>query len=130
VSGNERDVYADAAMIIGSALVDDPDGVAGTLDEVRDSAGERGVLDVAVCLAATMVGADAEHGMWALDFPDIDGAGYDARWVARFVSAYLNADPSTVQALFGAARADGLLPDCLLALAGSTAATLRRRADG
>ena len=28
----------------------------------------------------------------ALDFPGIDEAPYDARWVARFVSAYVNAD--------------------------------------
>jgi hypothetical protein len=128
VTGSERDAYEDAAVIINSALFDDPDGVTGTLDQVRDRAGDSGVYDVALCLAATMVGADARHGTWALEFPDIDAAQYDARWVARFVSAYLNADPSTGRALFGAAREDGWLADCLLTLAGSTAATLRRRA--
>ena len=50
------------------------------------------------------------------------------RWVARFVSAYMNGDFPTGEALFGAAIADGQLPDCLLALAGSTVATLRHRA--
>ena len=45
---------------------------------------------------------------------------YDARWVARFVSAYANADTPTGEALFGAAMADGQLSTCLMTLAGST----------
>ena len=57
-----------------------------------------------------------------------DTAGYDARWVARFVSAYVNSDPGTGEALFGAALADGQLPACLVALADSAVATLQRRA--
>ena len=64
-----------------------------------------------------------------MDYPDIDEAGYDTRWVARFVSAYVNHDEPTGEALFGAAIADGRLPECLMTLAGSTAATLRHR-DG
>ena len=44
------------------------------------------------------------------------------------ISAYVNADPGTGEALFGAALADGQLPACLVALAGSTVATLQRRA--
>jgi hypothetical protein len=40
----------------------------------------------------------------------------------------VNGDIFTGEALFGAAIADGQLPDCLLALAGSTVATLRHRA--
>ena len=55
-------------------------------------------------------------------------AGYDARWVARFVSACANADMPTAEALFGAAMVDGQLAECLLTLAGSTVATLRHRA--
>ena len=64
----------------------------------------------------------------ALDHPRYPRSSqYDARWVARFVSAYVNADASTGTALFNAALADGELPNCLLTLAGSTVATLRRR---
>jgi hypothetical protein len=74
-----------------------------------------------------MVGDQAPPGFAALEFPDIERARYDARWVARFVSAYANADPSTGQALFGAAMADGWLAECLTTLAGSTVATLRQR---
>jgi hypothetical protein len=47
--------------------------------------------------------------------------------VARFVSAYANADSRTGEALFGAAMADGKLSECLMTLAGSTIATLRQR---
>lgn len=122
-------MYEDATAILRSALNGDPDAVAGTFDAVVDRVGVTGVYDVAVCLAATMLGADTPLGEYALDFPGIDEAGYDARWVARFVSAYANADPSTGEALFGAALADGQLGDCLLTLAGSAAATLRRRAS-
>ena len=66
-------------------------------------------------------------GAWSLDFPAIDSARYDARWVARFISAYLNEDEPTAQALVGAAHSDGRLRDCLLTLAGSTVATLHAR---
>jgi hypothetical protein len=83
---------------------------------------------VAWCLAATMVGHNLPRGSWTLEFPGIDDARYDKRWVARFVSAYVNGDFPTGEALFNAAIADGQLPDCLLALAGSTVATLRHRA--
>jgi hypothetical protein len=51
-----------------------------------------------------------------------------AGFLDRFVSAYVNGDFPTGEALFSAAIADGQLPDCLLALAGSTVATLRHRA--
>ena len=88
-----------------------------------------GAYDVAWCLAATMVGEDVPVGRWTLDFPGIDDAGYDTRWVARFVSAYANSRRVHRRALFGAALADGQLPECLLTLAGSAVATLRRRAD-
>jgi hypothetical protein len=47
--------------------------------------------------------------------------------VARFISAVVNADSSTGEALFGAAMADGQLSDCLVTLAGSAVATLRHR---
>jgi hypothetical protein len=49
--------------------------------------------------------------------------------VARFLCAYANSDAATGQALFRSAEADGHLPDCLLTLAGSAAATLRHRRD-
>ncbi|RKN48680.1 hypothetical protein [Micromonospora endolithica] len=117
----------DAAAVLRSALAGDGPGVTGTFDKVVDRSGLAGAYGVAWCLAATMVGDAAPPGHCALDFPGIDEAGYDARWVARFVSAYANADADTGAALFGAAAADGLLPDCLLTLAGSTIATLRSR---
>ena len=117
----------DAALVLQSALSGDSDAVVGTFDAVVDRSGVVGAYDVAWCLAATMVG-QVPRGAWTLDFPGIDDARYDKRWVARFVSAYVNGDISTGEALFSAAIADGQLPDCLLALAGSTVATLRHRA--
>ncbi len=118
----------DATAVLRSALAGDGDAVVGTFDAVVDRSGLAGAYGVAWCLAATMVGDDAPTGGAALDFPGIDQAAYDTRWVARFVSAYANDDADTGEALFGAAVADGLLPDCLLTLAGSTVATLRSRA--
>ncbi|GID32651.1 hypothetical protein Abr02nite_76340 [Paractinoplanes brasiliensis] len=114
--------------MLQSALSGDSDAVVGTFDSVVDRAGIVGAYDVAWCLAATMVGHVPSGGAWTLDFPGIDDARYDKRWVARFISAYANSDIPTAEALFGAAIADGQLPDCLLALAGSTVATLRHRA--
>ncbi|MEU5562911.1 MULTISPECIES: hypothetical protein [Micromonospora] len=118
----------DATAVLRSALAGDGDAVVGAFDEVVDRSGLAGAYGVAWCLAATMVGDPGPAGGCALDFPGIDEAGYDTRWVARFVSAYANRDADTGQALFGAAADDGLLPDCLLTLAGSTVATLRSRA--
>jgi hypothetical protein len=128
VTGGGSDPYEDAEAVLRLALSNDREAVAGTFDAVVHRSGVRGAYDVAVCLAATMVGDDVHRGLWTLDFPDIEEATYDKRWVARFVSAYVNADSSTGAALFSAALADGQLPDCLLTLAGSTVATLRRRA--
>jgi hypothetical protein len=129
VAGFPAGARDDAARILDRALVGDSDAVVGTFDEVVDRAGVAGAYNVAWCLAATMVGDDVPRGSWTLDFPGIDEATYDARWVARFVSAYVNSDASTGVALFGAALADGQLPECLLMLAGSAVATLRRRAS-
>ncbi|MBB2944944.1 hypothetical protein ACQP2E_00675 [Actinoplanes sp. CA-015351] len=121
--------FDDAAQILESAISGDSAAVADTFDAVVDRDGVVGAWDVAWCLAATMVGQmPGGGGAWTLEFPGIDEAQYDKRWVARFVSAYVNGDFPTSEALFGAAIADGQLPDCLLALAGSTVATLRRRA--
>ena len=125
------EVYHDAATVIDSALRGDRDAVVGAFDAAVDRRGVRGAYDVAWCLAATLVGETAPSTYAALEFPGIDQARYDARWVARFVSAYANADASTGVALFGAAMADGYLSECLLTLASSTVATLRRRdSDG
>ncbi|MEV4479904.1 hypothetical protein AB0J98_09350 [Micromonospora coxensis] len=120
--------FDDATAVLRSALAGDGDAVVGTFDAVVDRSGLEGAYGVAWCLAATMVGDPPPCGTAALDFPGIDEARYDARWVARFVSAYANHDADTGEALFGAAAADGLLPECLLTLAGSTVATLRSRA--
>jgi hypothetical protein len=128
VGDRENDPYDDAEQILRSALQNDRDAITGTFDAVVDRSGVAGAFEVAVCLAATMVGDSVAPGTWALDFPGIDEASYDTRWVARFVSAYVNSDPGTGEALFGAALADGQLPACLVALAGSAVATLQRRA--
>mgnify|MGYP006976766448 CR=1 FL=1 len=95
--------------------------------DVLHRSGPSGAYDVAWCLAATTVGTDLRPGHWTLDFPDIEQAGYETRWVARFLSAYANQDVPTGNALFQAALADGHLSECLLTLAGSAAATVRRR---
>jgi len=128
VSGPPNEAYDDAETVLRLALHEDAEAVAGTFREVRHRSGMSGVYDVAVCLAATMVGDGARVGGWTLEFPDIDQAAYDAKWVARFVSAYVNADRPTGEALVGAALADGQLHDCLVSLAGTAVATLRRRA--
>ncbi len=128
MTGAGNDPYDDAETVLQLALHDDPEAIAGTFSAVVDRAGVAGVYDVAVCLAATMVGDDIRRGAWTLDFPGIDDAAYDTRWVARFVSAYVNSDRSTGEALFGAALADGQLSACLMTLAGSAVATLRLKA--
>lgn len=117
----------DAALVIRSAFAGDGVAVAGAFDKVVDRGGMDAAYDVAWRLAGALVGDGLARGPWRLEFPDIDQAAYDARWVARFISAYANEDESTGFALFSAAIADGRLPECLLMLAGSTAATLRRR---
>ena len=129
MTGVPSEAFDDAALVLQSALAGDSDAVVGTFDAVVDRAGVAGAYDVAWCLAATMVGQNVPlGGAWTLEFPGIDDARYDKRWVARFVSAYVNGDIPTGEALFSAAIADGQLPDCLLALAGSTVATLKHRA--
>jgi len=127
VTTHPSDAYDDAAMILGLALDGDAAAVAGRFGDVLSRSGMAGGYDVALCLAATMIGDQLGRSGAALDFPGIDEAPYDARWVARFVSAYVNADRPTGEALFGAAAADGQLPTCILALTGTTLATLRHR---
>lgn len=117
----------DVASVLRLALAGDAVAVVGTFDAVVDRKGVDAAYGVAWSLAGRMVGDDRPKGLWRLDFPGIEDAAYDARWVARFVSAYANGDPSTGAALFGAAMADGKLPQCLMTLAGSAVATLRRR---
>ncbi|MEV4821814.1 hypothetical protein ACGFIE_03495 [Micromonospora sp. NPDC049275] len=123
-----QQTFDDATAVLHSALAGDGEAVTGAFDAVVDRAGLPGAYGVAWCLAATMVGDAPPSSGCALDFPGIEQADYDTRWVARFVSAYANRDVSTGEALFGAAAADGQLSDCLLTLAGSTIATLRSRA--
>ena len=128
--GIPADVYADASAVLDSAVRGDRDAVVGAFDAAVHRDGVRGAYDVACALAAALVEQAAPGSFATLDFPGIEQARYDARWVARFVSAYANADTPTGQALFGAAMADGLLSECLVTLAGSTVATLRRRGAG
>ena len=121
------DAYDDAALILGLAVSGDHEIVSDVLDDLIIWKGVSGTFEVAVCLAATMIGDAARPGGAALDYPGIDAASYDTRWVARFVSAYVNADRPMGEALFGAAVADGQLPACMATLTGSTIATLRSR---
>lgn len=123
------EIYDDAVAVLESALRGDRDAVVGHFDAAVHRGGVQGAYQLAWCLAGTLVGDAGQGGFAALDFPEIEEAGYDARWVARFVSAYANDDAPTARALFGAAMAAGQLSDCLLMLAGSTVATLRRRGD-
>ncbi len=127
MTGQPADAYDDATSILHIALTGDDLAVAGRFDDVVVRSGMSFAYDVAVCLAATMIGDGMGAGGAALDYPGIDDAPYDARWVARFVSAYVNADRLTGEALFSAAVADGQLPTCMVALTGSTIETLRRR---
>ena len=122
--------YDDVALVLRSALAGDGDAVVDTFDSVVDRKGIGAAYDVAWELAAATVGGGLARGPWRLEFPGIEDAAYDTRWVARFLSAYANADPSTGAALFGAAVADGKLPQCMLTLVGSALATLRRRRTG
>ena len=126
----EADPYADAAALLGLAIAGDADRVAAGVECVVSRSGMSGAYKMAVCLAATLIGDAAGYSLngAALDFPEIDRAPYEKRWVARFVSAYVNADEPTGHALFAAAIADGQLPACMTTLTGSTLATLQNRA--
>jgi hypothetical protein len=124
------DIYHDAARVLDLALAGDRDAVSGAVDAVVHRGGVRGAYDLACVLAAAMVGDAPAAGFASLDFPEIEQARYDARWVARFVTAFANADAPTGQALFSTAMADGHLSECLMTLAGTTVETLRRRANG
>ncbi|MFI5913759.1 hypothetical protein [Dactylosporangium sp. NPDC051541] len=121
------ETFQDAAQVLQSALAGDEDAVTHTFDAVVDRRGMSAAYDVAWRLAGEMVGDNLARGPWRLDFPDIDDANYDKRWVARFVSAYANEDVPSATALFTVALVDGKLPECLLTLAGSAVATLKRR---
>ncbi|GAA2634063.1 hypothetical protein GCM10010399_78240 [Dactylosporangium fulvum] len=121
------ETHQDAVLILESALAGDGDAVVHTFDSVVDRRGMSAACDVAWHLAGEMVGENLARGPWRLDFPDIDDADYDRRWVARFVSAYVNDDIPGGTALFTVALVDGKLSECLLTLAGSTVATLRHR---
>ncbi|GAA2330382.1 hypothetical protein [Dactylosporangium salmoneum] len=121
------ETHLDAAQVLQSALAGDEDAVVKTFDSVVDRRGMSAAYDVAWRLAGEMVGENLARGPWRLDFPDIDDANYDKRWVARFVSAYANEDAPSATALFTVALVDGKLPECLLTLAGSAVATLKRR---
>jgi hypothetical protein len=120
-------VTADVALVLRSALAGDGDGVVDAFDQAAHRDGVVGAYDLAWTIAGATVGEGIAYGPWRLEFPGIDEAPYDTRWVARFLSAYANADEPTAEALFGAAIADGKLSQCLMTLAGSAVATLRRR---
>ena len=121
------ETFQDAALVLQSALAGDEDAVTHTFDSVVDRRDMSAAYDVAWRLAGEMVGDNLARGPWRLDFPDIDDANYDKRWVARFVSAYANEDVPSATALFTVALVDGKLSECLLTLAGSAVATLKRR---
>lgn len=120
-------VSRDAQQVLRQALAADGEAVADTFRSVVGTFGVTGAYDVACHLAASAVGPTGRRPGWSLDFPGIDDAPYEDRWVARFLSAYANADDDTARALLHAADHDGHLHTCLRTLAGSTAATLRHR---
>lgn len=130
VEGLPDDVLDDVALVLRSALAGDGDGVVDAFDKAATRDGVVGAYEVAWSLAGATVGDGIALGLWRLEFPGIDEATYDKRWVARFLSAYANADEASAEALFGAAMADGKLPQCLMTLAGSAVATLRHRDGG
>jgi hypothetical protein len=127
VEGQPDDVFDDVTLVLRSALAGDGDGVVKAFDKATNRSGVVGAYEVAWSLAGATVGDHIALGPWRLEFPGIDEATYDKRWVAWFLSAYANADEPTAEALFGAAIADGELPQCLMTLAGSAIATLSRR---
>lgn len=118
---------ADAGAVLNGALRGDRGAVVEAFDEVVRQHGVRGAYDVAWELAGAVLGQLPTESFAALDFPGIEDARYDARWVARFVTAYANDDTPAGEALFGAAMADGQISECLMTLAGSLVATLRKR---
>ncbi|GII24887.1 hypothetical protein Pme01_44840 [Planosporangium mesophilum] len=130
VEAQPDDVFDDVALVLRSALAGDGDGVVDAFDKAAVRSGVTGAYEVAWSLAGATVGDGIVAGPWRLEFPGIEEAPYDKRWVARFLSAYANADDASGEALFGAAIADGKLPQCLMTLAGSAVATLRRRDGG
>src|SRR5204863_533475 len=120
-------IEAEPERIVGTMPVDgntQPYGLlhGGASCVLAETLGSVGAYDLSWTLACATIGDGIAIGPWRLDFPGIDEAPYDRRWVARFLSAYANADESTAEALFGAAIADGKLPQCLLTLAGSAVA--------
>jgi hypothetical protein len=127
VTDPHEEVQADAAQVLRSAFAGDGAGVVGAFESMVDRGGVEAACALAWRLAAEMVGEGLAVGPWRLEFPDIEHAAYDARWVARFLSAYANADQPTATALFRAAQLDGKLEACLLTLAGSAVATMKRR---
>ena len=126
VEGQPDEVFDDVTLVLQSALAGDGDGVVDAFDKAATRGGVVGAYEVAWSLAGATVGDRLAQGPWRLEFPGIDEASYDTRWVARFLSAYANHDEPTAEALFGAAIADGKLSQCLMTLAGSAVATLRR----
>lgn len=122
-----HEVQADAAEVLRSAFAGDGAGVVGAFQTTCHRGGVDAACELAWRLAGAVVGDRLMAGPWRLEFPDIEQAAYDARWVARFLSAYVNADQPTAAALFRAAQVDGKLEACLLMLAGSAVATMKRR---
>ncbi len=118
-------------VLLGHGAAGDLDGAMRAIDDILAGYGPWGAYGVAQCLVEEMVGdrlaSPDEAGFWTLDFPGIDDAAYDLRWAARFISAYVNADDATGEALYRSAIADGRLRDCLGTLVGSTVATMRHR---
>ena len=106
VEGQPDEAFEDVALVLRSALAGDGDGVVDAFDKAATRRGVVGAYDLAWTLAGATIGDDLATGPWRLEFPGIDEATYDKRWVARFLSAYANADESTGEALFGAASAN------------------------
>ncbi|MBG6139467.1 hypothetical protein [Longispora fulva] len=115
--------------VLAAGVVGDLDGAMRSVDEIVAEHGAWAVYDLAGAIVTEMLGdfrqpEDAEF--WTLDFPGIESAGYDLRWVARFISAHANGEEDTARALYRAAVNDEEIRPCLGALVTSAIATLRR----
>ncbi|HEV7899063.1 MAG TPA: hypothetical protein VGP31_14605, partial [Planosporangium sp.] len=82
VEGQPDDVIDDVALVLRSALAGDGDGVVGAFDKAATRSGVAGAYEVAWSLAGATVGDGIAVGSWRLEFPGIDEATYDKRWVA------------------------------------------------
>jgi hypothetical protein len=115
--------------VLAAGVAGDLAGAMRSVDEIVAEHGAWGAYDLAGAMVAELVSelrpAD-EDMFWTLDFPGIESASYDVRWVARFISSYVNGEEDMSRALYEAAIAEGEFQSCLGTLVSSTLAVLGR----